>query len=140
MKCSRGETWTPSSKVHKGRICCRRTETNYEGFRQKSAVINRSLVNDTIEAESVVTSVVVAKIAEVITLAMNIVSSKRSVSDHGVESLVAMESHSWVGKQFDMDLVWITAVLVCVLSSCMLTCNHSQFLRSSEVHQYATLL
>ena len=52
----------------------------------------------------------VAKIAKVMSLPVDNVSPERSVSDLGVDSLVAVEFRSWMSKELDVTLVRVTAV------------------------------
>lgn len=118
-------------------------ETGSEAAPQRSAKVSVKSQLSTAEgaedAKSVVTEAVVAKIAEVTSLPVENVSPERSVSDLGVDSLVAVEFRSWMNKELDVTLVRITAVFTRVLSSCVLTYHSSRFLKSSEAHQSANL-
>lgn len=96
-------------------------EAGSEAVPQRSAKVSVKSQLPTVEgaeeAKSVVTGAVVAKIAEVMSLPVDNVSPERSVSDLGVDSLVAVEFRSWMSKELDVTLVRITAVLTRVLSS-----------------------
>jgi len=69
------------------------------------------LVDSAEEAKSIVTEAVVAKIAEVISLPVENVSPERAVADFGIDSLVAVEFRSWMGKELDVTLECVAAIV-----------------------------